>query len=398
MPTMSSMTGNTTVFVGNVAPGTSYNTGASGITDASVAVVTEAGAVVTGALVSGTKYRIINSKNGTMKYSPVFDGGQISIAQKNAYSAPTEEVWYVGYNGTSGNLDGGTITSGVLYGLRVEFTNFSQYAKGDLIKSSYFKTTTTSEADLAAGLHAAAAKTFRPARGQEVFIERVASGSGSATTGTWSINQYANVATVTFNNGLTVGDYVRIGGTSSTTPVYKITAISGTTITLDNYYQEVSATGLSGYDLGSSPTGWGLQITAKTLSTFNGLDDNWEQVKFIASLQNKTANTANTTTTLATAASEGSGDWKTVRMLESRAHFGLGAETRSLAPMTTLSAIASSSYTYDCIYVRAYNTQVLDEAQISGTKNAYFDFYIFTNHSLNYNASNGYSLATIFGA
>lgn len=393
MSTMANTTGNTTIFVGNAAPTTSYT--AASVTEASVAVITEAGAVVTGAVASGTIYRVITKKNGVMKYSPRFDGGKISVKTKQAYSAPTEQVTYVGYNGTSGALDGGSISTGKNYSLKIEFTNCFQYQKGNLIKPSYYKTTTTSEADLAAGLHNAAIATFSFARGNEVVIERVVAGSGVATTGTWSVTNGNNVATVSLNNGLTVGDVIRTGS-AATAAAYKITAINSTTITLDAPYQGTTATGSTFYGV-ASPTAWGFKITGQAPSTFNALDDNWEQVKFLAALINKSDDTTNTTTTYTTAASQGSGNWRYVKMQESKAHFGHGSETRSIQPLTTVSSVASSSYTYDCIYIKAYNDAQLDEAQVSGDKKAYFDFFIYTDTSLVYNTSNGYSLATIFG-
>lgn len=392
MSTLANLTGNTTVFVGNAAPTTSYT--AASVAEGAVAVISETGTVVTGALAANTNYKIINKKNGVMKYSPVFNSSNIVVKTKQAYSASAEQVSYIGYNGTSGSLDNGSITTGHVYALKFGFT-FLQYSKSNLDKDTYWKTTSTSEADLAAGLHNNAINVFSKVRGTQVVVERVVAGTGAQTTGTWSVTNGSTVATVSVATGLAVGDTIRTGS-ATTAAAYKISAISGTTITLDAPYQGTTAATQTFYGV-ATPTAWGFKVTGQAPSTFDGLDDNWEQVRFVATLVNITANTAVTPVTVATAATQGSGNWKYVSQLEKKAHFGLGSETRSLMPQTTLSAIASSSYNYDCIYVKFYDNRQLDEVQISGDKKAYSDFYIFTATGLAYNDSNGYSLATIFG-
>jgi hypothetical protein len=397
----SKMTGNTTVFVGNAAPGTTYTSGTC--TEASVAVIYEDGTAVTGALSSTSNaVRIISKKNGVMKYSPFFKYADILTKTKTAYSAAAEQVTYLGYNGTGGSFDGtssATISSSTIYMLVLELTNFSQYAKSPFICDIPFYTTTTSQTDLAVGLQKGAITRASLQNPVQVVCEKVCSGTDVGnTTGSWTVVNGSSYATVSSATGLTVGQIIRCGatGAATTVPVYEIMNISGTTIQLDNNFQGTSAATQT-YCSVTTPGQFGLKFTGQAVSTITK-DAQWEPVTFKVYMSNKTTNVATgATITNSTAQSIGTGNWKAVLQLERVYSYGLGQSYVSALPLESPNTVASSSYTYDCIYISSEISTSLDKGKTGTVKKPTIDIYIFTDSSLVYNNSNGYHLGTIFG-
>ena len=106
----------TDVFVANTSTGAVTTVAA--MANSSVAVQNADGSIRVagdGAVTNGLDYRIVmKSSNGTVTYSPWFKPEQILTKKTQAYSAPVEQVSYVGYNGTSGNLDANANTEYVL--------------------------------------------------------------------------------------------------------------------------------------------------------------------------------------------------------------------------------------------------------------------------------------------
>lgn len=394
------MTGNTTVFVGNAAPGTTFTSGSC--TEASVCVVDEAGDEVASALSSSSgAVRIITKKGGVMKYSPFFKYANILTKSRSDYSAPTEQVTYLGYNGSSGSFDGttsATISASTTYMLTCELTNFSQSSKSPFIFDVPFYTSSTSQAALAIGLQKGLIERAKRFPVATLKCEKVCSGTDVGnTTGTWTVVNGSKYATVSSNAGLTVGDTIRTTSTggAKTYPVYQIVSISSTTIELDNEYQGTSASTQTWCSV-TTPGQYGLKITGVAVSTIKK-DEQWEPVSFKVYLSNKTLNvdTGATITNSATT-SKGSGNWKEVLQLERKHSYALGQSYVSAVPQETPNTVASSSYTYDTIYLRVYNDTEVDKGRTGTVKNPTYDIWIFTDSAIIYNATDGISLMTIF--
>jgi len=399
------MTGNTSVFVGNAAPGTTYD--ASSVTASSVAVIDEYGTIITGALLAtSNKVRIITSKNGTMKYSPLFYWSNILIKQSQAYTAATDQVQYVGFNGTTGSFDG-TASASILqsktYCLSLELTNVFQYSTSPFIIDVPYLTTSTDQGQFASALQKGAiAKlslnntTVYP---KQVVVEKVCSGSDNGNTSvTLSVINGGLYATASSSTtGLSVGSVIRMASTGAalTTPVYIVSAISGTTITLDVPYQGSTSTSVQPCIV-NTPGNYGLRFTAQPITLITK-DQQWEPVTLRAYISNKTdyVSLAATQTT-ATASSKGSGDWKEVTQIERQHSYAYGQSYVSALPLETPNIVASSSYHYDTIYIRSIDNTEIDKGRTGTAKNPTFDIFIFTDTSLAYNNSNGYSLKTIF--
>lgn len=396
------MTGNTTVFIGNVAPGTSYTAGSC--TEATVAIIDEYGSAITGALSStSNRVRVINKKNGTMKYSPFFSYANIITKSKKAYSAATEQLTYLGYNGTSGSLDGSaspSVSSSKTYCLEVELTNFAQYSKSPFIFTVPYYTTSTSQTDLFSGLQKGLIEKLKKMVPQPIVPEIVCSGADAGNiTPTIAINNGSRYGILSTTSGApSVGDVLRAGatGAAKTTAVYVVASVSSTTIEFTNEYQGTTAATLQMCTV-TTPGNYGLKLTGQAVSTIKK-DDQWQPVTFRAYINNKTDYVGiGATITNSATASKGSGNWKEVIQLERQHSYAHGQSYVSALPQETPNTIASSSYTYDVIYIKASDTTQIDKGRTGTAKDPTFDIFICTDSSILYNDTNGYSLATIFG-
>ena len=172
----------TYLFVGNVTNGYADNA------DVDIATM-PAGSVVLvktdqttvkseeGALVSGTTYQLINKlTDGTIIRSPQFTSSNIVTKGKAAYSGATEQVSFLGYDGTS--VTGlGTITLGDSYivGLWLNHTKGAYDQKGEVKHISAYATGTT-QAAIAKQLMESHTKNFSPLREKypSILCDRVA--------------------------------------------------------------------------------------------------------------------------------------------------------------------------------------------------------------------------------
>lgn len=130
-----------------------------------------------GALVSGTGYQLINKlTDGTIVRSPLFTSANIVTKGKNAYVAPSEQVSFLGYDGST--VTGlGTITLGDSYivGLWLNHTKGMYDQKGEVKHISAYATDTT-QATVAKLLMESHLKNFSPIREQNpsILCDRIA--------------------------------------------------------------------------------------------------------------------------------------------------------------------------------------------------------------------------------
>ena len=120
---------------------------------------------------------------------------------------------------------------------------------GRKIKHFQYKSdASATQAEVANGLFKSAINNFSKEAEAGMGFEMLCNDAG-ATDGTATTVDVVNGSkTGTLNAGATtfvVGDFLRIGGGATTDPVYKITALSGTTVTLDAPYQGATASGVT---------------------------------------------------------------------------------------------------------------------------------------------------------
>lgn len=201
-------------------------------------------------LADGEQFFIVQGKgvgNPLMK-TPVLTKGKVKVSIAK-FRPAVQQVTVVGYNGTTGALP---VASNTDFWIKIrkndnDAANRSQPMS--LFAGPVKTDATGTQAELALLLAANGNKNFsdEPANGYlrfEVLCNNAGATDGTATTITVTTGSVAG----TLNAGATtfvVGDFLRIGGGATTDEVYKIVALSGTSVTLDRPYTGATGAGVT---------------------------------------------------------------------------------------------------------------------------------------------------------
>jgi len=161
--------------------------------------------------------------------------------------ASTEQVSYIGYNGSSGSI---SVINSNFYEIKLEHVpNAFAYGKrpANYKYGTYQSDATATQAEIANGLQASLVQNFVPNRTIDwrVLSEIISNATSAAITGAvanFGVTRYSK--TVTLDGSVTnvvAGDFIRLGGTTTSTPVYKVASVnSPNTIVLEVAYQGTS--------------------------------------------------------------------------------------------------------------------------------------------------------------
>jgi hypothetical protein len=161
--------------------------------------------------------------------------------------ASTEQVSYIGYNGSSGSI---SVINSNFYEIKLEHVpNAFAYGKrpANYKYGTYQSDATATQAEIANGLQASLVQNFVPNRTIDwrVLSEILCNNAGAAITGAvanFGVTRYSK--TVTLDGSVTnvvAGDFIRLGGTTTSAPVYKVASVnSPNTIVLEVAYQGTS--------------------------------------------------------------------------------------------------------------------------------------------------------------
>lgn len=185
-----------------------------------------------------TKYQLINKlTDGTIVRSPQFTSGDIAVKGKNAYVQSTEQVSFLGYDGST--INGlGTITLGEDYivGLWLNHTKGAYDHKGEIKHISAHATDTT-QATVVKHLMESHLKNFSPVREQNpsIICDRIAlTTSVAAITGDATIYKLTKgLKTVYTYTKAAAGDATLTASTASVTinNVINVPSYNGRTFT-----------------------------------------------------------------------------------------------------------------------------------------------------------------------
>ena len=185
------------LYVANVARGTDT---VDGMANGSVAILNEAGTVVTTAQTSGKGRILVKDANGNVTYSPYFDFATIGNKVGKNYVAPVQEVEYIGYNGVSGELDA-TANENFTVSIQAKNSQFL-YSTSPLTYSGSYTTIAASQSELAAGLLDSLSKMMANQPYQWCKIERISNGTFADWTGVATHMSVTNgLKAVTYTNG-----------------------------------------------------------------------------------------------------------------------------------------------------------------------------------------------------
>ena len=361
---------------------TDPSTTATYIASGEILVLDESGNVLTaGQTVSDTKSIKIVQGDGSsnpLVMTSMMKGMNITSVKNASYTAPQEEIQYIGYNGASGSID---LLNDNRYIIRIMYKHdvalFSEHAK--ILHQEYVSDSTATQSEIAAGFAQKYAQSY-PATNLDVKVERVCDGTFTVWTNAVTAAVSYGSVTVTAsaaNHGVVAGNVVRIGNTLSTTGVYVVTAVSGVTITLDSAYQGASNATVANANLGvmSAITAWGLKFTGKPFTFTSATVGRfpYQKVNFDLTI----AAFGATGITLGQNMSRGNGTFEEVAELE---YFSLGFEgwtaNRNAIPYTPQPrANATSGTIYNVITFKAYDSS--DYSPVSGIRPSPFEVKLF---------------------
>lgn len=265
---------------------------------------------------------LVKDQNGVVQATEPIKVANISKVNAKAYSAPTEQIDYVGFNGTSGSID---VINSNLYQVNLEMANYGMTGSElRYRKQGHFNSAASAaELNIAEGLRDSLIRNFSREPQKRLLFEMVATTTNDVALGTGVDDvvftegsktiSATDIDDATTNAALAVGDLLRVGS-AATDAVYRITAIDSTanTATLDQAFQgttqTIADTGLR--RVASANTGaqdYGIKITGLAKKFVLGKLRH-EQISFVTQL----VDCGDTTVTKSQAAAIGIGDGKRV--------------------------------------------------------------------------------------
>lgn len=345
----------------------SMNTGES-------VVVSPAGVVVdaTGTLPAQFK---IGTKliDGTMQWTDLIDAASIKSIYTKRYAAATLQKDYIGYNGTSGDID---VINSNMYYIRLYIQDNDGYTfNSQKVKwGVYTSDSSATQAEIAYGLTASlignlSREPEKLKSGIDIIsVNRVNSGTSTATSGgvvtVTKGSKYVSIAGTGADAGkynadaatIVAGDYIRFGhATTKTYPVYKVArVVSGggaatMVVELDIAYQGTSGT-IAAASVGVIPIvdvgDFGIVLAGTAYSydppKFGYMLPRWE-----TTIQDF----GSTAVTNDTATDEGNGDWRWVKELEQQFLGNEGNYYRAQVPSPTFRSEVTTNGQYALIVI-----------------------------------------------
>lgn len=307
---------------------------------------------------------------GNIRLSSRIRGMYTSAYVGRVYTAPTEQITYVGYNAVAGS---GTISvaDNTEYLLRVAYLDDRRIHGEKLTKDDYFYTTPvtgSSLSNLAFGILSNTEQRYNDLPGGTglISIEVVSNGTYTAlAAGTVSATNGSKIVIASSgSHGVVAGDTIRIGGSGATFGIYTVASVSGTTINLNNIYQGVTGTGLAAGKM-TVITAFGFKLTGLA-KTPNIPIDTYEKVAFKASFGVSTNDLDLVASTTTQNMTWGNGYWEQVKDSEYFAQGYLGITNRTLFPVKQANTYYVQGATYDTIVI---NHHAEERADFQDTQN-----------------------------
>jgi len=278
-----------------------------------------------GTVVAGGSDKImIISKdgNGVVKSSEPIKVADLKRATLKAYVAPSEQVDYIGYNGTSGAIE---VLNSNLYQANVEMANYGttgselRYRK----QGHFMSPANSTQIGNAEGLRDSLIRNFKREPEQRILFEMVCDNAGDVL-GT-SVNNMVFTKGSTIVSAADIDDASGAGveliagallrvGTAVTDPVYRIVSVdtSGNTLKLDQAFQgetvTIADTGVEQIPYGDfGAASFGIKLTG-VAQKFSLGKIRHEKMSFVTQLVDMGA----TLVTKSTASKIGLGDGKVV--------------------------------------------------------------------------------------
>ncbi len=329
-----------------------------------VAVVDLDGTILDSTTVVGKKaVRIVQSQGASLPLiqSPIIGFSEVKTYSGKAYTAPTLQVDYIGYDAVSASGDFDVISDNG-YEIMIHDLNSAAYGSVGIDKFGFYVSdSSATKAEIVDGLTLSLYQNTAYVVRKPFIAERVSAATFTASTSATGTATYTSGSVTVTTSGTTpatdfpVGTYVRIGTTATTVktlPVYKVVAVSNSaqTITLDVPIQGSSSTGATtAFAYATAATvvasAVGIKLTGKAPVFTSPQSTEY----YVNRWQTVLRNSGTTPVATETKATEGVGSYAAVASLE---YFLLGNEgfiARNNVPYVNPRANAVSTDTYGFI-------------------------------------------------
>lgn len=306
--------------------------------------------------------RLVESQGGILVYSPKIKVSNIVHAGVKAYTAPVEQVYVLGFDGTSGNLD---VTQSNEFIMNIVYDYDDMMWSEQKLRNAYnyYSTSPTLQGlatSMVTQINLKEKMSTLNGVGAVVSATMLTNGTATAMDSSATLAVVNGSTTITASAAQTtdwaVGTLVRIGGATATSPVYVITAVTSSTVaTINTPYQGATNAAIAARTI-TVPTSFGIKVTGLALTWVKDFFK-YNKVKFHFEVKGFGASTYNKLCAICAESSKGVGSGYEVAEYESFAAGNEGALNRTMIPFPTGRTYAVSTTTYDTIAIESNDTE-----------------------------------------
>jgi len=357
------------------------------IADGQVVILNHLGAPMqpANANIGDTPYIQFVQRSGTeLHFSARIKGTEIVSAKGKSYVASQEQIWTVGYNGSTGSID----ASSTEYMFTIVYTFDDMMWSEQQLSEVYeiLSNTPTQQVvaqTLSYDINFAQARKLSLGTGAFVSATMLSDGTGTVLTNsrTLAVVNGSDIVTLSgaLSTALVPGDILRIGAAAlaTTDPIYVVIAtsstdssLSSTQVRIHTYYQGVTGT-IANANVGTvaSSVNFGVKITGLPLTWVKDFFK-FKKVMFHVTM----ANFGNTTLTKTQESSLGNGTYQLVAEFESFAAGNEGALNRMMVPLPLGRTDTVTGATYDTLQIESVDRKFNAVAGVNGMR---YELYVF---------------------
>lgn len=304
-----------------------------------------------------TSFRLVEKQNGVLNYGPKVKVSDVYFAKTKTYVAPTEQAYFIGYNGTSGSLD---VSQATEFILTIAYDHDDMMWSEQKLRNAYdYYSAAPTQAGLAFSM--ASQINYKEnlgalnGTGRMVRAEVTSNGTAGTTTAGFTVVQDSATITKT-THGLTpaAGDLIKVGSF-----YYTVVSYTANTIVLNMPYQGTS--GSVSVITGQTPSAYGIKVSGQPLTWVKDFFK-FMKVKFHFDLKGFGASQYDRPGSLiaGSESSKGVGSSYEVAEMESFAAGFEGALNRMVVPLPAGRTYADTTTpkTYDVIVIESADNSI----------------------------------------
>ena len=211
---------------------------------------------------SYSHFRLVEKQAGLLNYGPLVKVSDVYFAQTKAYSAPAEQAYFIGYNGSSGSLD---VSQANEFILTIAYDHDDMMWSEQKLRNAYdyYSAAPTQQGlafSMASQINYKETLGALNGTGRMVRAEVTSNGtSGTTTTNFITVQDSATITKTTHGLTPAAGALIKVGSF-----YYTVVSYTANTIVLNMPYQGTSAT--VSVITGQTPTAFGIKVSGQPLT------------------------------------------------------------------------------------------------------------------------------------